>query len=133
MMEIGRSRKDFAIANCLNFEFITYREWENYLNTPSEQRETGETSNVHSKNDTIQYASRNMKDVILYLKRKGIHDIIDSLLGELLVRRPYDPYEYLVQLLDRRILTRDGLVDSPPPFCSRDIIRQARQANHYWN
>ncbi|XP_011060570.1 PREDICTED: uncharacterized protein LOC105149684 isoform X2 [Acromyrmex echinatior] len=84
MMEIGRSRKDFAIANCLNFEFITYREWENYLNTPSEQRETGETSNVHSKNDTIQYASRNMKDVILYLKRKGIHDIIDSLLGELL-------------------------------------------------
>ncbi|KYQ60399.1 hypothetical protein ALC60_00807 [Trachymyrmex zeteki] len=102
---------------------------ENCLNSPSKQRETGGTSNVCPKNDTVRHAPRNMQDAVSYLKRKRIYDIIDSLLGELLLRRPHDPYEYLVQLLDRRILTRDGLVDSPPPFCSRDIIRQARQAN----
>ncbi|KYN29668.1 PREDICTED: uncharacterized protein LOC108762196 [Trachymyrmex cornetzi] len=103
---------------------------ENYLNSLSKQREIGEMSNVHPKNDTVQHAPRNMQNAVSYLKQKGIHDIIDSLLGELLLRRPYDPYEYLVQLLDRRILARDGLVDSPPPpFCSRNIIRQARQAN----
>ncbi|KYN41117.1 hypothetical protein ALC56_04268 [Trachymyrmex septentrionalis] len=105
-----------------------------YLNSPSKQREIGGTcvSDVCPKNDTVQHVSRNMQDAVSYLKRKGIHDIIDSLLGELLLRRPHDPYEYLIQLLHRRILTRDGLVDSPPPFCSRDIIRQAKQAN-YWN
>ncbi|KYN02664.1 PREDICTED: uncharacterized protein LOC108773986 [Cyphomyrmex costatus] len=102
---------------------------ENYLNSSSKQQETEETSNVHLKNDTVQHIPRNMRDAVSYLKQKGIHDIIDSLLGELLLCRPHDPYEYLVQLLDRRILTRDGLIDSPPPFCSRDIIRQARQAN----
>jgi len=80
--------------------------------------ETGETFNVYPKN-TVRHAPRNMQDAESYLKRKGIHDIIDSLLGELLLCRPYDPYEYLIQLLDRRILTRDGLIDSPPPFCSR--------------
>ncbi|XP_024886889.1 uncharacterized protein LOC112464251 [Temnothorax curvispinosus] len=69
------------------------------------------------------------REAVSYLKRKEIHDLVDSLLGELLLRRPDDPYEHLIRLLDRRILTRDGLVDSPPPFCSRDIIRRARQAN----
>ena len=78
---------------------------ETYLKSPSKQRETGETFNVYPKN-TVRHAPRNIQDAESYLKQKGIHDIIDSLLGELLLRRPYDPYEYLIQLLDRRILTR---------------------------
>lgn len=76
----------------------------------SEKRGTRET-------DGAQYMRE--KEAVSYLERKEIGDIVDFLLGELLLRRPDDPYEYMVQLLDRRILTRDGLVDSPPPFCSR--------------
>lgn len=86
--------------------------------SPSEQRNM---CNMRPETDTTQHSLQNMREreAISYLKRKGIRDIVDSLLGELLLRRPYDPYEYLIQLLDRRILTRDGLVDSPPPFSSR--------------
>ncbi|XP_011691597.1 PREDICTED: uncharacterized protein LOC105452312 [Wasmannia auropunctata] len=94
-------------------------------NSSSRQRET---SNMLPESDTARHATRK-QEAVSYLKRKGIHDIVDFLLGELLVRRPHDPYEYLVQLLDRRILARDGLVDSPPPFSSQNIIRQARQAD----
>lgn len=88
------------------------------LISPLEQRGICE---MHSEIDAVQYASQTMREreAVSYLKRKGIHDIVDSLLGELLLRQPDDPYEYMLRLLDRRILTRDGLVDSPPPFCSR--------------
>lgn len=91
---------------------------EDHSNSSSEQRET---CDVRPENDAARHTSRNMqeREAISYLKRKGIHDMVDFLLGELLLRRPDDPYAYLIKLLDRRILTRDGLVDSPPPFCSR--------------
>lgn len=79
------------------------------------------TYDMRPQIDTARHALRNSREreAVSYLQRKGIHDIVDFLLGELLLRRPYDPYGYMVQLLDRRILARDGLVDSPPPFCSR--------------
>ncbi|XP_011163868.2 uncharacterized protein LOC105198733 [Solenopsis invicta] len=100
---------------------------ENYSTSTSEHQETYD---MCPKTKTARNASPNVREreAVSYLKRKGIYDIVDFLLGELLVRRPYDPYEYMTQLLDRRILARDGLVDSSPPFCSRDIIKQARQA-----
>ncbi|XP_012541400.2 uncharacterized protein LOC105839553 [Monomorium pharaonis] len=93
---------------------------ENRSNSSLGQRETYDIRPESSKNTQERKA-------ISYLERKRIHDIVDFLLGELLVRRPYDPYEYMIQLLDKRILARDGLVDFPSPFCSRDIIRQAKQ------
>lgn len=105
--------------NYLNSRFMTTRKMNNVrCSSPSEQRGTCDT---RLKIDTTRHPLRNMREreAMSYLKRKGIHDIVDFLLGELLLRRPYDPYEYMIQLLDRRILTRDGLIDSPPPFSSR--------------
>ncbi|KAL6258397.1 hypothetical protein P5V15_010355 [Pogonomyrmex californicus] len=86
---------------------------------------------VHSEINVTHDMSGNMREqkVKLYLKQKGIMAIVDSLLGELLVRRPHDPYEYLIQLLDKRILIRDGLIKSLPPFSSQDIIKQAKQSD----
>lgn len=91
---------------------------EDRSNSSSEKRETRD---VRPETDAARYTSRYMreKEAVSYLERKEIGDIVDFLLGELLLRRPDDPYEYMIQLLDRRILTRDGLVDSSPPFCSR--------------
>ncbi|XP_014484698.1 PREDICTED: uncharacterized protein LOC106749584 [Dinoponera quadriceps] len=68
--------------------------------------------------DTSQYASGNTRErqAVLYLKEKRIYNIVEFLIGNLLLRRPYDPYEYLGQLLDRYILSRSGLVDSSFPF-----------------
>jgi len=71
--------------------------------------------------DAFQCATQNTRErkAILYLEEKKIHDIIDFLMGNLLLRRPDDPYEYLTRLLDKCALSRDGLVDPPPPFVSR--------------
>ncbi|XP_011144608.1 uncharacterized protein LOC105186241 [Harpegnathos saltator] len=65
-----------------------------------------------------QYASENTRDrqAVLYLKENRIYDFIEFLIGNLLLHRPYDPYEYLSQLLDTYILSRDGLVDSSFSF-----------------
>lgn len=86
--------------------------------SPLEQRGTCDAC---PETDAVQYALQitREREAVSYLKRKGIYDVVDFLLGELLLRRPDDPFEYMIQLLDRRILTRDGLLDSPPPFCSR--------------
>lgn len=86
--------------------------------SPLEQRGT---CDVRPETDAVQHALQvtREREAVSYLKRKGIYDIVDFLLGELLLRRPDDPFEYMIQFLDRRILTRDGLLDSPPPFCSR--------------
>ncbi|XP_011883378.1 PREDICTED: uncharacterized protein LOC105570635 [Vollenhovia emeryi] len=89
---------------------------EDRSDSPSKRR--GTRCDARPETDAHRYASRE-REAVLYLERKGIRDIVDSLLGELLLRRPDDPYEHLTRLLDRRILTRDGLVDSPPPFSSR--------------
>ncbi|XP_050457728.1 uncharacterized protein LOC126854758 [Cataglyphis hispanica] len=68
--------------------------------------------------DTNHSISQNMREeeAILYLKEKRILDIVDFLMSDLLVHRPYDPFEYLTQLLDKCILSRDGLVDPPSSF-----------------
>ncbi|EZA52032.1 hypothetical protein X777_09053, partial [Ooceraea biroi] len=59
------------------------------------------------------------REALLYLEEKRIYDIVDFLMGNLLLRRPNDPYEYLTQLLDKCALSRDGLVNPPSPFSSR--------------
>ncbi|XP_029664583.1 uncharacterized protein LOC115236339 [Formica exsecta] len=88
---------------------------------PSKTRAQRETRDVPCKTDANHCTSQNMREqeAILYLKEKRIPDIIDFLMGDLLVRRPYDPFEYLTQLLDKCILSRNGLVDPPSSFSLR--------------
>ncbi|CAL1689434.1 unnamed protein product [Lasius platythorax] len=100
---------------------------------PSKTLTQRETRDVPCKTDADAHCTsqRNTREqeAISYLKEKRIRDIIDFLMSNLLIRRPYDPFEYLTQLLDRCILSRDGLVDSPSSFSLRDIIRQAEQSH----
>lgn len=90
----------------------------NYSNLFSEQRETRD---IPCKINVNHCTSQNMREqeAISYLKEKRIPDIINFLMSDLLVRRPFDPFEHLTQLLDRCILSRDGLVDPPPSFSLR--------------
>lgn len=67
-------------------------------------------ASLHVSKDTRQ------RQALLYVKEKKIHDIIEFLFGNLLLRRPNDPYEYLKELLDKYILFRSGLVDTPFAF-----------------
>lgn len=73
---------------------------------------------ISHKIDASQFIMQNRRErqMISYLKEKRIREIIDFLMSNLLLHRPYDPFEYLIQLLDRCILFNSGLVDSPQPF-----------------
>lgn len=84
----------------------------------SHVEEQRETRDVFRNADTSQCTLGNTRErqAVLYLKEKRIYNIVEILIGNLLLRRPRDPYEYLSQLLDKYILFRSGLIDSPFPF-----------------
>ncbi|XP_032671845.1 uncharacterized protein LOC116844444 [Odontomachus brunneus] len=80
-------------------------------------REQRETRDILRNADAFQRASgKRERQALLYLKEKRIYDIVEFLIGNLLLRRPYDPYEYLGELLDKYILSRSGLVETPFAF-----------------
>lgn len=80
--------------------------------------EQREKRDVLRNADAFQRASGNTRELqaLLYLKEKRIYDIVEFLIGNLLLRRPYDPYEYLGEVLDKYILSRNGLVETSFAF-----------------